>query len=293
MAKPEQTFDASTNRVFEALLVALARTKYSVVQSDQESGAVSFRTGIMYPTGARKNATFQVGESASGGAVARLARFQADGAVFQVGFNYGEGSRIARKIFAAVQAQLQHDSQVPPAPSASAVLGGFTVVGGSGLGLAPSSVCTLSVRPEALDIMVESPHAASVLIPYREITALELGGGQKSGGFLGGGFGLQGAAEGMAVASVLNSLTSSINTMLRIGSTNGEVVLHHGRQSPESIRNVLSPLWIRYEAAQRAASTPASEDPVALLQRLGELHGAGVLSDEEFQAKKKELLARM
>lgn len=62
------------------------------------------------------------------------------------------------------------------------------------------------------------------------------------------------------------------------------------------IRNVLSPLWTRYEAAKRAAESapaPSAGDPVALLARLGELRDAGVLSDEEFAAKKAELLSRM
>ena len=38
---------------------------------------------------------------------------------------------------------------------------------------------------------------------------------------------------------------------------------------------------------------PAHDDPLALIERLGELHGRGILSDEEFAAKKQELLARL
>jgi Short C-terminal domain len=42
-----------------------------------------------------------------------------------------------------------------------------------------------------------------------------------------------------------------------------------------------------------APPTPATQDPADLLKRLGELHDAGVLTDEEFQSKKAELLDRM
>lgn len=36
-----------------------------------------------------------------------------------------------------------------------------------------------------------------------------------------------------------------------------------------------------------------SEDLATTLQRLGELHAAGVLTDQEYAAKKAEILARM
>ncbi len=46
---------------------------------------------------------------------------------------------------------------------------------------------------------------------------------------------------------------------------------------------------------QPAAATPApaASDPMEELKKLGELHTAGVLTDEEFNTKKAELLAKM
>ena len=45
------------------------------------------------------------------------------------------------------------------------------------------------------------------------------------------------------------------------------------------------------------SSTPSSpeqpRDPVDQLERLGKLHAAGVLTDDEFSAKKAEILARL
>jgi uncharacterized membrane protein YeaQ/YmgE (transglycosylase-associated protein family) len=45
----------------------------------------------------------------------------------------------------------------------------------------------------------------------------------------------------------------------------------------------------RQQQQQRAAAEPVAEQ----LRKLGELHDAGVLTDEEFETKKAELLARM
>jgi hypothetical protein len=42
-----------------------------------------------------------------------------------------------------------------------------------------------------------------------------------------------------------------------------------------------------------AGAAPAAEDPIALLRQLGELRDAGVLTTEEFEAKKAEILARI
>jgi hypothetical protein len=43
-------------------------------------------------------------------------------------------------------------------------------------------------------------------------------------------------------------------------------------------------------APQQAVATPAPADPVAELERLGQLKAQGVLSDEEFAAAKAKLL---
>jgi membrane protease subunit (stomatin/prohibitin family) len=43
-------------------------------------------------------------------------------------------------------------------------------------------------------------------------------------------------------------------------------------------------------AQQQAAATPAPDDLVAQIQRLGDLHAAGTLTDDEFAAAKARLL---
>jgi len=55
---------------------------------------------------------------------------------------------------------------------------------------------------------------------YRDVEFLRVGGPgavTSGGGFVGGGFGLEGAAEGMAIAGLLNSLTTrtTVTTIVR------------------------------------------------------------------------------
>lgn len=49
----------------------------------------------------------------------------------------------------------------------------------------------------------------------------------------------------------------------------------------------------QFERASAPAAAPASTDIMGQLAKLGELHKAGILTDEEFSAKKAELLARL
>ena len=57
--------------------------------------------------------------------------------------------------------------------------------------------------------------------------------------------------------------------------------------------------WNDQDQQQAAEEQPAPQaaapaaDPMAQLQKLGELHEQGILTDEEFAAKKQELLSQM
>lgn len=180
------------------------------------------------------------------------------------------------------------------------ILGGFTVIGGNGFPLIPGDVCSVLALPDSARIMVEIGGGTAVAIAYADITSLELGGGKKTSGttFFGGGFGLQGALEGIAAASILNSLSSKtvINTGFHVGSVNGEAILHHGAFTPELIRRLLSALWTRTDAAKRRATDHNSHgprDPIEMLRRLGELRDSRIVTEEEFAAKKAELLPKI
>lgn len=47
------------------------------------------------------------------------------------------------------------------------------------------------------------------------------------------------------------------------------------------------------EQQTQAASAPSQEDAMAQLQKLGELHTAGILTDEEFASKKQDILSKI
>ncbi len=147
---------------------------------------------------------------------------------------------------------------------------------------------------------------AEVLIevPYSEVEDVEIGGPglvKSGGGFIGGGFGAVGALEGMAIAAVLNALTTqiSIKTVVRIQAADCELFLLHIRATPEQLRINLSrplaairvarasPLPVAHE--NREPARPSS--PVGELTKLASMLESGLLTREEFDRLKARLLA--
>ncbi len=143
------------------------------------------------------------------------------------------------------------------------LVGGFTVVGGSGFSIVPGAVCSVLALPVAVHIVVEmGDRDTEVLIAYRDVTALSVSGGgiSESRGFIGGGFGFWGAFEGILVASILNAASrkTKVSTGMHIGSTRGEVLLHHAELTSDAIRSSLSPLFTRYNAAKHSIESGPS-----------------------------------
>lgn len=66
--------------------------------------------------------------------------------------------------------------------------------------------------------------------------------------------------------------------------------------SPNEQNTLLFPSTAKYKPAfdaPPAPAPPAQPDVLGQITKLGELHAAGVLTDEEFQAKKAQLLDRL
>ena len=154
-------------------------------------------------------------------------------------------------------------------------------------------------------LMVCAYGRAEVLaeLPYGQVEDVEIGGPglvKAGGGFVGGGFGARGAIEGMAVAAVLNTLTTrtSITTIVRIQATGCELFLLHTKLTPEQLRITMShPLGaIRSARAAEVAGeiqdqVPAvSRAPVEELAKLADMLEKGLLTREEFDLMKGELL---
>lgn len=136
---------------------------------------------------------------------------------------------------------------------------------------------------------------------YAELVSFEVGGPgtfQTGGGFIGGGgIGLS-AAEGMAVAGLLNKLTTRRHTssFVYLTAYNGSSILHSDRYNPDQIRNHLIPIVsLLAKARDLGRQTPQVTDPtpqdsLSKLERLGKLKSEGVITDEEFLAMKAQVL---
>jgi putative oligomerization/nucleic acid binding protein len=119
---------------------------------------------------------------------------------------------------------------------------------------------------------------------------------------MGGGFGAAGAAEGMAIAAMLNSLTTrvKIKTVLRIEAAHAELFFLNTQVEPEALRIRLSPALGAIRQAKSAASEASSGEDrpqhKSAAERLAEvtrLHDAGLLTDEEYQAKRAEIISQL
>jgi len=133
--------------------------------------------------------------------------------------------------------------------------------------------------------------------------SFEIGGPglvRSGGGFSGGGFGLGGAIEGMAIAAVLNAMTTrtSITTIMRIQGTGCELFLLDSRLTPDRLRIEMSRTLgvIRAARADEAAARPAPEarpvsvSPVEELAKLAAMLEKGLLTREEFDLMKAKIL---
>jgi Short C-terminal domain len=193
------------------------------------------------------------------------------------------------------------DTQALASLRSVAYLGGYVPAGG----LFPGQ--WYDVRFLRDQLLVFPSRQAEVLaqVPYSEIEDVEIGGPglvRTGGGYVGGGFGLQGAAEGMAIAAVLNALTTrtSIKTIVRVQGTSCELFLLDTRATPEQLRIGLSrPLGaIRAARAAVAAAmnqhpvTPAPVSPVEELTKLAGMLESGLLTREEFELMKAKILGR-
>src|SRR4051812_24548793 len=95
----------------------------------------------------------------------------------------------------------------------------FEVLGGFGWDLRPGHLYRLDFDTAGITLADLQTESIAATAGYQEIISLDIGGPGEvtsGGGFIGGGFGLEGAALGMLAAGLLNALTtrSKIVTIL-------------------------------------------------------------------------------
>ena len=126
------------------------------------------------------------------------------------------------------------------------VLKACACLGGCNYPIAAGDSTSLSFGPE--ELLIQLADDSSFCIPYLELASIEVSGPgtlKSGGGFVGGGFGVEGALEGMAIATVLNALTtkSKIHTFVSLITNIGELHFHYGAMEPSALRIALASVY--------------------------------------------------
>ena len=129
------------------------------------------------------------------------------------------------------------------------ILQNCTVLGVAGLPFVPEEAVHIEFFTESL--MINAGERTSAEIPYLELAQIDISGPgtvTKGGGFIGGGFGIDGAIQGIALASILNTLTtrSKVHTFLTLITNVGEIHLHYGAMEPSALRISLSEVFVAH-----------------------------------------------
>lgn len=138
-----------------------------------------------------------------------------------------------------------------------------TGLGGYGWGVVPGHPYLLDHDESGISLLDRTDGALCHRAAYRDLVKVEIGGPgvqTSGGGFSGGGFGAEAAAEGMVVASVLNALTSktTVETLISICGVDGEAFLVHQVHAPLALRVKLSEVFVRTRVARSADSGVSS-----------------------------------
>ena len=117
---------------------------------------------------------------------------------------------------------------------------------------------------------------ALVQVPYRDVEVVDIDGPglvKSGGGFVGGGFGVAGAVEGMAIAAVLNALTTQtkIKTVIRVQATQCELFLLCTYAEPEALRIELSQALGAIRQARAGITARTDDRPASVVDQLGKL----------------------
>jgi Short C-terminal domain len=129
---------------------------------------------------------------------------------------------------------------------------------------------------------------------FQDVSITGRGEFQTGGGWWGGGFGIKGALEGAAFASIMNAITTKthIETFIRLSFKTGELNLYLTNITPGDIDLKLSFLRGALPNVQtnHLVTNVNTTDTATQLKNLAELLKEGLLSKEEFEQEKRKLL---
>lgn len=164
-------------------------------------------------------------------------------------------------------------------------LGASTVLGGSGFPFEPGQQVSVFFDENAVQLRSTQRFASFSYLELADLIVAGPGAVTTGGGFIGGGFGVEGALEGMAIATVLNALSTKtkVHTFISIVTNFGELHLHHTSMEPGALRIALTEVHVRLRRLD-----PKWMD--ARTQVLDRQLAAGLITAEECAAYQARLL---
>ncbi|MEJ7648661.1 MAG: hypothetical protein WKF57_06370 [Nakamurella sp.] len=203
---------------------------------------------------------------------------------------------------AARQARLEADRSGQREPHLTSIADCYVVSSYGETAMRNGAICSLEFLATKMTIRAHGAGAAFVQIAYADILNLYVDGpGARTtgGGFIGGGFGIKDAVEGMLIASFLNKLTTqtTVLSFIEVQDAERHFVWQNVRQTPAQLDLQLKPVLAKIRAIQatsvrNAVPTPPPAAPLApaeiaaspitdQLTQLAQLHTAGALTDDE------------
>jgi len=190
-----------------------------------------------------------------------------------------------------------------PGDAESRQVDNMVLAASGGSRIRSGSSCTIYFEVDGITItpaMGQEPERLS----YAEVVALQITGSttRRNAGVIGGGFGLEGMAEGMMMAGVINMLSTrkEMYSVLRIATTSSEYVLVSHSVDHGVLNMMLTPVHPRIRTAQakpavsvNPAAPSATTSVADELTKLAKLRDDGVLTLTEFEQEKARLLRRV
>lgn len=205
-----------------------------------------------------------------------------------------------KRVEAIEVSHFQGLESIDSASTEVAILVASTLIGGWNVPFSIGTQFTLVTTSKDIRLTPTGPSGPPAAYPLTEMISLEFGGPGlqvQGGGFIGGGFGVKGAAEGIVAAELLNRLTTktTLNSQINIVMKERGLLLHSAMITPEQLGIKFAAAVGRIATRRRveADNTPtidARDRLVAQLERLANLYRSGALTNEEYTQAKARLL---
>lgn len=163
-----------------------------------------------------------------------------------------------------------------------------------GTGWAPTVGSKVKITFADETLLLEDFQSTRFELPFNVLTDIQIRGFTSNSSFrlFGGGFGLRGAAEGIATAAIVNRLTAKSKSwvIVSVASELGRVVLLIIDVQEIPVKNFFRRAQDRALQLSRRDDEDGRDGLVTSLERIADLYERGLLRDDEFLAMKKRLL---